>query len=604
MSATTGAKKELGQLLAQEGLLSPEQITRALQHQRKTGKPLGQALLELEMVSEEDVTRARAKQMSLPYASLLDLQVDKDALALIDLQTARQCRILPVKRTQEGVLKIIVSSWNAHVLEIATKAAARHRLRVAPALATESHVVAAIERHYASLVESETLALPAPVLPAETPLPARRASALFADGSALALVRTDGNRKDEIDTSGGDQPLVIQFINKILADAVKQGASDIHFEPRRDALEVRYRIDGTLRQVDCVRRDLQAACASRIKIMAEMNIAERRLPQDGRISVTVDGREIDMRVSSLPTQHGEALVLRILDKSGVRLSLDQLGFSARNLNVLETLIRKPHGIFLVTGPTGSGKTTTLYSALQAVHAPDVNIITVEDPIEYALDGIRQSNVNEKAGLTFARQLRAILRQDPDIIYVGEIRDAETAEIAFRAALTGHLVFSSLHCNDAAGAITRLLNMNVDPFLVASSVIGIMAQRLVRKVCPYCVQPVSPSALDLSAFGIDLNTPGIDHPRFRQGAGCDVCGQTGYKGRCSVQELMAMDDDVRALTLTGATSGRIRQAAIARGMVPMREDAGAKIRQGITTFDEARKRVFVEEEPDAQTARAA
>jgi len=604
MSATTGAKKELGQLLAQEGLLSPEQITRALQHQRKTGKPLGQALLELEMVSEEDVTRARAKQMSLPYASLSDLQVDKDALALIDLQTARQCRILPVKRTQEGVLKIIVSSWNAHVLEIATKAAARHRLRVAPALATESHVVAAIERHYASLVESETLALPAPVLPAETPLPARRASALFADGSALALVRTDGNRKDEIDTSGGDQPLVIQFINKILADAVKQGASDIHFEPRRDALEVRYRIDGTLRQVDCVRRDLQAACASRIKIMAEMNIAERRLPQDGRISVTVDGREIDMRVSSLPTQHGEALVLRILDKSGVRLSLDQLGFSARNLNVLETLIRKPHGIFLVTGPTGSGKTTTLYSALQAVHAPDVNIITVEDPIEYALDGIRQSNVNEKAGLTFARQLRAILRQDPDIIYVGEIRDAETAEIAFRAALTGHLVFSSLHCNDAAGAITRLLNMNVDPFLVASSVIGIMAQRLVRKVCPYCVQPVSPSALDLSAFGIDLNTPGIDHPRFRQGAGCDVCGQTGYKGRCSVQELMAMDDDVRALTLTGATSGRIRQAAIARGMVPMREDAGAKIRQGITTFDEARKRVFVEEEPDAQTARAA
>ena len=598
MSVTMGAKKELGQLLAQDGLLSPEQITRALAHQRQTGKPLGQSLLDLDMVTEEDVTRARAKQVSLPYVCMQDLAVDKAALALIDFQTARRCRFLPVKRTADGTLKIIVSSWNAHVLEIATKAAARHRLRVAPALATESHVVAAIELHYAAL---DTHALPAVLEappPAETPPSARRASEIFAEGTALSLARPDGSRKDEIDGSGGDQPLVIQFINKILVDAVKQGASDIHFEPRRDALEVRYRIDGTLRQVDCVRRDVQAACASRIKIMAEMNIAERRLPQDGRISVTVDRRDIDMRVSSLPTQHGEALVLRILDKSGVRMSLDQLGFSSRNLSVLESLIRKPHGIFLATGPTGSGKTTTLYSALQAVHAPDVNIITVEDPIEYELDGIRQSNVNEKAGLTFARQLRAILRQDPDIIYVGEIRDAETAEIAFRAALTGHLVFSSLHCNDAAGAITRLLNMNVDPFLVASSVIGIMAQRLVRKVCPYCVQPVVPSALELSAFGIDLAAPNGGHPRFRQGAGCAACGGTGYKGRCGVQELMAMDEEVRALTLAGATSGKIRQAATARGMVPMREDAGAKIRQGITTFDEARKRVFVEEEPEA------
>jgi len=593
-----GAKKELGQLLAQEGLLSPEQITRALAHQRQTGKPLGQALRDLDMVSEEDVTKARAKQVSLPYVSLHDLAVDKDALALVDFQTARRCRILPVKRTPEGVLKIIVSSWNAHVLEITTKAAARHRLRVAPALATEAHVVAAIEMHYAALAQQSALPVAVESPPAEPNTPARRASDLFAEGTALTLVRTDGSRKDEIDGAGDDQPLVIQFINKILVDAVKQGASDIHFEPRRDALEVRYRIDGTLRHVDSVRREVQAACSSRIKIMAEMNIAERRLPQDGRISVTVDGRDIDMRVSSLPTQHGEAVVLRILDKSGVRLSLDQLGFSTRNLGLLETLIRKPHGIFLATGPTGSGKTTTLYSALQAVHAPDVNIITVEDPIEYELDGIRQSNVNEKAGLTFARQLRAILRQDPDIIYVGEIRDAETAEIAFRAALTGHLVFSSLHCNDAAGAVTRLLNMNVDPFLIASSVIGIMAQRLVRKVCPYCVQPVQPSAVELSAFGIDLSASVPGHPRFRQGTGCEACGGTGYKGRCGVQELMAMDEEVRALTLAGATSGKIRQAAIARGMVPMREDAGVKIRQGITTFDEARKRVFVEEEMEA------
>ncbi|MDQ2799804.1 MAG: Flp pilus assembly complex ATPase component TadA [Armatimonadota bacterium] len=253
---------------------------------------------------------------------------------------------------------------------------------------------------------------------------------------------------------------------------------------------------------------------------------------------------------------------------------------------------------MVTGPNGSGKTTTLYSALQAIHTPDVNVITVEDPIEYELEGIRQSSINEKAGLTFARQLRAILRQDPDVIYVGEIRDAETAEIAFRAALTGHLVFSTLHCNDAAGAITRLLNMNVDPFLVASSIVGVLAQRLVRRVCARCARRATPSALDLTAFGVDVHSPDYARARFLAGAGCEVCGQTGYKGRYSVQELMVMDDDIRALTLSRAPAMRIRQAAIARGMVPMRQDAAAKVMQGLSTFEEAQKRVYLEEEPSA------
>lgn len=289
------------------------------------------------------------------------------------------------------------------------------------------------------------------------------------------------------------------------------------------------------------------------------------------------------------------MVLRILDKTGVRPSLDNLGFSERNLRVLNDLIRKPHGIFLATGPTGSGKTTTLYSAIQAIHTSDVNIITVEDPIEYELEGIRQSNVNEKAGLTFARQLRAILRQDPDIIYVGEIRDSETAEIAFRAALTGHLVFSTLHCNDAAGAITRLLNMNVDPFLVASSVIGVLAQRLVRKVCLHCARPTIADSAEMAAFGIDRNSAEFYNARFQSGAGCDQCDNTGYKGRYSVQELMAVDESVRAQTLARAPASKIRQAALARGMISMRQDAASKIMQGITTFEEAQKRVFVEEE---------
>ena len=391
-----------------------------------------------------------------------------------------------------------------------------------------------------------------------------------------------------------DQPVVIQFINRILSDAIAQGVSDIHFEPRRDSLDIRFRQDGTLRLVDSVRREFQAACSSRLKIMAEMNIAERRLPQDGRISVLLGGRGVDLRVSSLPTQYGESVVLRILDKSSVRPHLDQLGFSDRNLKALNGLIRKPHGIVLATGPTGSGKTTTLYSAIQEIHTPDVNIITVEDPIEYELEGIRQSNVNEKAGLTFARQLRAILRQDPDVIYIGEIRDQETAEIAFRAALTGHLVFSTLHCNDAAGAVTRLLNMGMDPFLVASTVIGVLAQRLVRRVCPHCARPAPPSDVDLAAFGIDTDSPEFQQATFVAGAGCDACGSMGYKGRYSVQELMVMDDAIRSLTLARAPSNKIRRVAMARGMASMRQDAGVKIMQGITTFEEAQKRVYVEE----------
>jgi len=299
-------------------------------------------------------------------------------------------------------------------------------------------------------------------------------------------------------------------------------------------------------------------------------------------------------VSSLPTQYGESLVLRILDKNGVRPELSQLGLSPRNLQMFSSLITKPHGIFLVTGPTGSGKTTTLYSAIQQIHTPDVNIITVEDPIEYELDGIRQSNVNEKAGLTFARQLRAILRQDPDIIYVGEIRDQETAEIAFRAALTGHMVFSTLHCNDAAGAITRLLNMGVDPFLVASSVVGILAQRLVRKVCIQCARPMTPTSPELIAFGVDTDAPEYHAAHFQEGAGCDICGGTGYKGRHSVQELLVMDDTLRGMVLAHEPSNRIRQTATERGMIPMRRDAALKVMSGLTTFDEAQKRVYVEE----------
>lgn len=599
-----GQKQELGYLLTQQGLLTTGQLSFALRHQRETGKPLGQLLVELKLVAEEDVTRVRAQQVDLPYVRVLDMMVDKSALALVDATVARKYLILPIGKTPDGTLKVIVAAWNAQIMDIAGKIATRNRLRLAPALATEAHVRAAIDLYYGQVAPAEPKvrsATPAllPDKPVFVPEPVieKRASDVFSSYLPATASRAGSNRPDEIDDVGVDQPVIIQFVNRILADAINRGASDVHFEPRRDTLDIRYRIDGTLQHVDSIRRELQSACASRIKIMAEMNIAERRLPQDGRVAVTTEGRCVDMRVSSLPTQFGESVVLRILDKSGVRPSLEQLGFSERNLKLLNNLIRKPHGIFLATGPTGSGKTTTLYSAIQAIHTPDVNIITVEDPIEYELDGIRQSNVNEKAGLTFARQLRAILRQDPDIIYVGEIRDAETAEIAFRAALTGHLVFSTLHCNDAAGAITRLLNMNVDPFLVASSVVGVLAQRLVRKVCPKCAVPSQPSNLDLVAFGVGPETPGFYQAKFVQGEGCDYCSHTGYRGRYSVQELMPMDDAIRAMTLQRLPSNKIRRAAITRGMVSMRQDAASKIMQGITTFEEAQKRVYIEEEAE-------
>ena len=604
-------RKELGHLLVEQGLLKEQQLTLALTFQKQTGKPLGEVLVELGLVGTEDVTRARAQQVDAAYVAMEDVAVDKEILALVPAALAHKYAMLPIGKTPDGTLKIIVAAWNARVMEAAHKIATAHRMRIAPAIATEAPLLAAIAHWYGPAPEvtepkdaasaAPRTAVPVPLPAAKTSAPAqaldKRASDVFSGAMSpvsAATASAAGAQPDALDAAGVDQPAVIQFINKILTDAILAGASDIHLEPRRNSLEIRFRQDGTLRSVDSIRREFQPACSSRLKIMAEMNIAERRLPQDGRISVTVEGRSVDMRVSSLPTQYGESLVLRILDKSGVRPQLSQLGFSERNLKALNGLIRKPHGIFLATGPTGSGKTTTLYSAIHEIHTPDVNIITVEDPIEYELDGIRQSNVNEKAGLTFARQLRAILRQDPDIIYVGEIRDQETAEIAFRAALTGHLVFSTLHCNDAAGAITRLLNMGMDPFLVASSVVGILAQRLVRKVCPQCARPTPPGEVELSAFGVDPDSPEFHRANFVTGAGCDFCSGIGYKGRASVQELMVMDDGIRAMTLERVPSHKIRQAAMVRGMQTMRQDAAQKVMQGVTTFEEAQKRVYIEE----------
>ena len=608
---TGGKRKELGHLLVAQGLLTEGQLAEALARQEQTGKALGQVLVEMELVGEEDVTRARAQQVDAAYVVLDDVVVDKAVLPLVPAAVAHQYLLLPVGKTPDGTLKIVVAAWNARVMEAAHKIATTHRLRLAPAIATEGPLRDVIAQWYGPAPKAEAAAAPpqavarqavksaVPAIITEAPpapvpaVPEKRASDVFSGALPGGFSPAPGTAgpPDKLEPMGVDQPVVIQFINRILSDAIAQGVSDIHFEPRRDSLDIRYRQDGTLRLVDSVRREFQAACSSRLKIMAEMNIAERRLPQDGRISVLLGGRGVDLRVSSLPTQYGESVVLRILDKSSVRPSLDQLGFSERNLKALNGLIRKPHGIVLATGPTGSGKTTTLYAALNALRSPTTNIITCEDPVEYELEGISQSNVNERAGLTFARQLRAILRQDPDVVLVGEIRDAETAEIAFRAALTGHLVLSTLHCNEAAGAVSRLLDMGVAPFLIASTVAGVVAQRLVRRLCPHCRREAVPDADTLAmyrALGGDL-TPG--EPLW-EASGCPKCDGKGTRGRVAVHEVLVTNTRINRLTMESAETHILREAAIENGMIPMIGDGLEKLRSGLTVLDDVQRKIGV------------
>jgi len=407
------------------------------------------------------------------------------------------------------------------------------------------------------------------------------------DGASLSDITEDEDVSDTLRQS--DQAPVIRFVNTLFSDAIRRRASDIHIEPRQRDFQIRYRVDGRLQVVRVVPRAFLAPTVSRIKIMAEMDIAERRLPLDGRIAMRLEGRSVDMRVSTLPTRYGERVVMRILDRSNACLGLDQLGFSAHNEALFGGLIRRPHGIILVTGPTGSGKTTTLYAALNALKSPDTNIITCEDPIEYELEGISQSNVNERAGLTFARQLRAILRQDPDIVLVGEIRDQETAEIAFRAALTGHLVLSTLHCNEAAGAASRLLDMGVAPFLIASALIGAVAQRLVPRLCPHCRQPYAADEGERALFRGLGGEPAAELELYRA-VGCGQCDKLGVRGRIAVHEVMLVNNRVRRLIMERAETEQIRQASLDMDMIPLVRDGLAKAAQGLTTLEGVQRKL--------------
>ena len=533
----------LGEILVQEGLTTPDVVERALARAQTMGELIGEALVALGAVN-------------LPFVSADELPSALPVLKNLSPKYLRQNAVCPVS-VEGGLLTVATADpLNPIIVDDLRQSTG---LNVKIVVSPPDAITEAIDRTY--------------------------------DGAATPLQRIVEGMDDEAGPDGDEdvnhlrdmafEAPVVRLVNLLVENAISAEASDIHIEPFEDTLRIRYRVDGILYEQEAPPRRLQAAVTSRIKIMAEMNIAERRLPQDGRIRVTLHGQRIDIRVSTIPTVHGESIVMRLLQRSSVFHPLEKLGFPTATLKRFESLIKRPHGILLVTGPTGSGKTTTLYAALDKINAPGVKIITVEDPVEYQLKGVNQIPVKPKIGLSFANGLRHIVRQDPDVILVGEIRDLETAEIAIQASLTGHLVFSTLHTNDAPGAITRLQDMGVEGYLVASVLEAVLAQRLVRRICPACRVPDTPSKADLDALGIDA---GPDVALFR-GKGCEECRGTGYRGRSGIYELFVLDEDARSLILKRASTRDIRQHAIGRGMVTLRMDGWKRACEGVTTVEE-------------------
>jgi type II secretion system protein E len=556
--AITTITRRLGQILLDAGLIGPETLQQALDRSRQSRERLGESLVALRAIATDDVLRALATQRALAFLPAGEMPSTLPVLKNLSPKYLREYVACPVSVDGAAVTVATADPTNPVLLDdLRQTLGASVRLCVAPPEA----ILDAIERTYGA--------------GAATPL--QRIVEGIAPGEAEAESPEDVSALRDM----AFEAPVVRLVNLLIEGALTAGASDIHIEPFEDSLRVRYRIDGLLHDQESPPRRLQAALASRIKLMAEMNIAERRLPQDGRIRVTLTGRRVDIRVSTVPTIHGESIVMRLLDRAAVFLPFDRLGFSPAAARSFERLIRRPHGVLLVTGPTGSGKTTTLYAALDKINAPDKKIITIEDPVEYQLKGANQIPVRPKIGLTFATGLRHIVRQDPNVIMVGEIRDLETAEIAVQAALTGHLVFSTLHTNDAPGAVTRLQDMGIEPYLVSSVLDGVLAQRLVRRICAQCRAPHAPDPADLLALGVS-DPRGV--PLYR-GAGCDGCRGTGYRGRTGIYELLILSDELRGLILRRAPAGDLRRRALEQGMVGLREDGWAKAREGVTTIEE-------------------
>ncbi|HIA00546.1 MAG TPA: type II secretion system protein GspE [Myxococcales bacterium] len=554
--------RRLGELLIAQGRLTEEQLEQALEIQQQKELRLGEILVEMEVVNVADVTEALAAQVGMPYqAEIVADEIDPMLVSPFSLAYARQFSFVPLSRDEHSVHVAISDPLNVSVID--DLRAVFHR---------EVDVVAAP---------------PDQIFDAINVVFDRRAGAeqvvdeVAADDEAGIAVELEEATKDILDASDDEAP-IIRLVNSVLNQAVKEKASDIHVEPFEKEIVIRFRRDGVLSEIVRAPKRLQASITSRIKIMGDLNIAEKRLPQDGRIRIKIAGRDVDMRLSTVPTSHGERLVLRLLDTSAVLLDLVTLGFSKQNLEDIEALIKRPHGIILVTGPTGSGKTTTLYAALSRINNPEINILTIEDPVEYQLDGIGQMQVNTKVGFTFSRGLRAVLRQDPDVVLIGEIRDIETAEIAVQASLTGHLVFATIHTNDAASTFTRLTDMGVEPFLISSSVVATLAQRLVRTLCKKCKTPYSPPEHELDQLGIASDL--VSDLTFHKAVGCEEC-ITGYAGRAGIYELLLVDDQIKSLVVQRSESSRIKRHAIERGMRTLRDDGALKVIQGVTSVEE-------------------
>ncbi len=556
------AAKSLEACLIEQGAVSEAIIEKARERQRD-GKRLGDVLQEMGAVDPAAWARAMASHFGLPFIEKLpDDGTAAEYVNKLPINFAKRYQLLPVETHGATV---VVATADPSQLGPLDDVRALLRKNVQVVVAPGPVIVDAINRIYdaASNTASDLME--------------------GLDEDRLEMMATDFEETQDLLDADEEAP-IIRLVNSVLFQAVKDRASDIHIEPFERDLMVRFRIDGILYDIISPPKRFQPVITSRIKIMAGMNIAEKRLPQDGRIRIKLAGKEVDIRASSVPTAFGERVVMRLLDRSATILQLDELGLNGHKLEMIDTLIHQSHGIILVTGPTGSGKTTTLYAGLSRINSTDKNIITIEDPIEYQLHGVGQIQVNPKIELTFAGGLRSILRQDPDVIMVGEIRDAETAKIAIQAALTGHLVFSTLHTNDSCGAITRLIEMGIEPFLVASSVIAVLAQRLLRRVCPSCREPYRPSVEEMRQLGVssdDLE----GHQVYRPGPGCADCKQTGYRGRLGIHELLVIDDEVRNLTMKSADSSSIRRVAAAKGMNSLREDGAAKVLAGQTTIEE-------------------
>jgi type IV pilus assembly protein PilB len=574
MSFRINISKKLGEILVANSLITAKQLEEALEYQKKTGLKLGQILLEKKYITEKQLLEFLSKQFSIRFVEISKIEISPEIIKIVPEAIARRYTLIPIGKNDNIISVAMVDPLNIVVLD---ELKLMTGYNIEPVFALEDDILSAIDKYYGTTSSQQALD---EIIKKNT---------LDEEASDISVVEKKNDEEIVSLENQSDSGPIIKMVNIIISSAIKSRASDIHIEPSYKDTKVRFRIDGVLHIQQTIPKKFHNAIVSRIKIMSNLDISERRVPQDGRIKIKLSEKEIDLRVSILPTIFGEKIVMRILDSSGLKLKLEELGFEPENLAIFSKCIKAPHGINLITGPTGSGKSTTLYSALSTLNSPDVNISTIEDPVEYNLDGINQVNVNPDVGLTFASGLRAFLRQDPDIIMVGEIRDFETMSIAINAAMTGHLVFSTLHTNDAAGAITRIGMMGIEPFLTSSTLLMVVAQRLVRTICKYCKEAyeVDPNLIIKLGASQTIIEPNIKNGKLviYKGRGCDKCFGTGYKGRIGIHEILEVTDPIRELIVDKAPSTKIKEVARKNGMITLRESALRKLMNGITTVEE-------------------